>query len=215
MGNWFMNAEGVPDIEANAPNPQYPENAGVPPHDYGVPTNTLTLAETPGTWQYNKQNGLPYGTESTDPATGTGYREFGDGNGNVSVANGTPVPDSGGSQDFTIDNPDGTTTHTREVPDGDGGTTVWSQNPDGSNTVRYPDGSIYEEPGTSGKGYTEALPTTQPDGSTGLDTTYRSPDDNTYTANTQWNDNNTISTTGTTRLFPDEGVGRSGASVRR
>ncbi|BEK91184.1 hypothetical protein NSK11_contig00198-0005 [Nocardia seriolae] len=84
-------------------------------------------------------------TSSNQPGGGV-FTTHDDGHGGVSTAQSVPVPDSGGTVDTTIRNPDGTTSQMRSTPDGNGGITTWTANPDGSHSVRYPDGELYVVP---------------------------------------------------------------------
>lgn len=113
-----------------------------------------------------------------------------DGHGGTITSTSTPVPASGGSVDTSIANADGTTTQTRSVPDGNGGVTTWTANPDGSNSIAYPDGTVYTEPGTSGNGYSQSTPT----GDGGVDTEYTSPDGGQYTSHSTTNYDGSIHT---------------------
>ncbi|QTI67276.1 hypothetical protein [Gordonia polyisoprenivorans] len=113
-----------------------------------------------------------------------------DGHGGTITSTSTPVPDSGGSVDTTINNADGTTTQTRSVPDGQGGVTTWTANPDGSNSVVYPDGTAYTEPGSSNQGYGVSTPT----GDGGVHTDCTSPEGTQYTADSTPNYDGSIHT---------------------
>ncbi|GAC69560.1 hypothetical protein GS4_26_00070 [Gordonia soli NBRC 108243] len=132
----------------------------------------------------------PQTSTSTATSAGSVVTTAQDGHGGTITSTSTAVPDSGGSVDTTIDNADGTTTQTRSVPDGNGGVTTWTANPDGSNSVVYPDGTVYTEPGTSGLGYGQSTPTA--DG--GIDTTYTAPNGSQYSAHSTPNYDGSIHT---------------------
>jgi hypothetical protein len=80
-----MNANGVADAQEGVPPPAYPANVGAEtrPNTFGVPIAGPQIADSPGSWEFNKENGLPYEMTQTNPQTGAVYTETGDGNGNI------------------------------------------------------------------------------------------------------------------------------------
>ncbi|MVU81406.1 hypothetical protein GPX89_29705 [Nocardia sp. ET3-3] len=133
-------------------------------------------------------------TTSSSHLDGSVFTTHDDGHGGVSSAMSTPVPDSGGSIDTTIHNPDGTTSQMRSVPDGNGGATTWTANPDGSHSVRYPDGELYVvPPGGDTDGPAPITAQVSPD-STTVDTVVHNNDGTTSSAHSHLGTDNYINT---------------------